>query len=243
MKTFIPKLLREVTQAEIEVVAKKSVQMGGAWKTSSMVAIVDPVIKEQAELLLPKIGNECIELLSSSTEFVSGTFTLWQLLQIPAEMIVTYAIRAVHPEKEDLAYGCSKLASFITAGTIGGVVGGGPLGALGGVTMWFAGEVFSFLLRLICKGISKSTTQDGRDIFDDIIGPSRTLRLLQYAKDFMINKMIDYIKSTQNKNKVQPIEQCIDTEESETKDDEDEDDDEISSFVVVDGKSNSIFYT
>ena len=112
------------------------------------------------------------------------------------------------------------------------------MGALGGVTMWFAGEVFSFLLRLICKGISKSTTHDGRDIFDEIIGPSRTLRLLQYAKDFIINKMIDYIKSTQ-KNMVQSIEQSIDTKGGEIEEDEDND---ISSFVVVDGKSNSIFY-
>ena len=70
-----------------------------------MVAVVDPAIKEQAEQLLPKIGGEAIELLVSNSEFISGTFTLWQLLQIPAEMIVTYAVRAVHPEKKDLAYG------------------------------------------------------------------------------------------------------------------------------------------
>ena len=88
MKTAIPKVLRKVTQAEIEVVAKKSVQIGGTWKTSSMVAVVDPAIKEQAEQLLPKIGGEAIELLASNSEFISGTFTLWQLLQIPAEISI-----------------------------------------------------------------------------------------------------------------------------------------------------------
>ena len=234
MKTVIPKLLRKVTMTEIEVVAKKSVQIGGTWKSSSMVANVNPAIKEQAELLLPKIGGECVELLTSNAEFISGTFTLWQLLQIPAEMIVTYAIRAVYPEKEDLAYGCSKLASCITAATIGGVVGGGPWGALGGVVMWFAGETFSFLLRLICKGISKSVTNDSRDVFDDIIGPSRTLRLLKYAKDFIVNRMIEYIKSTQKK-KLESIEQPSNIKEGEKeKEKEDKEDDDLSSFVVVD---------
>ena len=233
IKTAIPKILRKVTQAEIEIVAKKSVQIGGTWKTSSMVAVVDPAIREQAEQLLPKIGGEAIELLASNSEFISGTFTLWQLLQIPAEMIVTYAIRAVHPEKKDLAYGCSKLSSCITAATIGGVVGGGPLGALGGVAMWFAGELFSFLLRLICKGISKMATHDSRDVFDDIIGPSRTLRLLQYAKSFIIDKMISYIKSTQKK-KLKSIEQLPPEIENDESIEEEGDEELLSSFVVVD---------
>ena len=229
MKSAIPKLLREVTQTEIEVVAKKSVQIGGTWKSSSMVAAVDPVIKEHAEQLLPKIGGECIELLTSNAEFISGTFTLWQLLQIPAEMIVTYAIRAVHPEKKDIAYGCSKIASCLTAATVGGVVGGGPFGALGGVAMWFAGETFSFLIRLICKGISKSTTHDCRDVFDDIIGPSR---LLQYAKSFIIDKMISYIKATQKKKiKALPNEM----NGGEDIDDEENKEELLSSFVIVDG--------
>lgn len=158
-------------------------------------------VKETGKSLVLSASGEITENLLNACR---GTFTWWNLLQIPVELITKSFMESKEFSKIE-AYGGSKLASVLTAAGVGSVAGG-PFGLRASVGFWIATEIAAYIFRdLMERAFGQG--------FTDIFGESKTAELAKMiynwfkAKIYIgmehgITFMKEYINTSQGQKKI-----------------------------------------
>eukprot|EP00092_Neocalanus_flemingeri_P007874 GFUD01008500.1.p1 GENE.GFUD01008500.1~~GFUD01008500.1.p1 ORF type:complete len:382 (-),score=86.66 GFUD01008500.1:163-1308(-) len=206
---FIGTKILEAGGGALTAEAMKSISLIGGGSINFLKELVatktGAILKEEGKRLILSATGEMIERMING---MIGAFTWWQLLQIPVEIGTKLLLESkwfkdisgVEYDPDEV-YRITKYNSIITAATVGGVVAG-PAGIGGAIAMWFAAEIVTFGLRVLCGWISSFFTKDGSDYFDQWIGPSKTLSILKKifgGSEDALNFMIKYMNTTQKK--------------------------------------------
>lgn len=156
--------------------AIENINMFGFGKISLLTEspIKEYMEKEGKKLVLTTLG----ELTENRMNAVRGAFSWFNLIQIPVELLVGNLLKS-YGFKELEQYAGKKLASCLTAATVGAFTGG-PFGLLGSLAFWIAAEVVATMVRCAMCGI----------FGENIVDKSDTVELVRNIFNFCV-QMLD----------------------------------------------------